>query len=135
MVFVQEIDGILAGLGRHDAHVLTLQDARQREDIPDIVVDDEHLAPGQSLVAVVKALENMPLPLRQRPDRLVKPERALVHQTLRRRDRYHGHIASGGLQGGLDRLLQLLRAVDDKGHIAPQTVAAVPEDFQRALFG
>jgi hypothetical protein len=52
-----------------------------KEDIGG-VGDDPALAAGEGLAGVRKALENMPLPRRGGSHRLVKPERALVHQAL-----------------------------------------------------
>ncbi len=64
------------------------------EDVPDVVVDDEDLAPGQGGGALVESPQDLPLPLGQAAERLVQPEGALVQEPLRRGHRDHRDIAA-----------------------------------------
>ena len=47
-------------------HLLALQQRGQREDVAQVVVDDQHLAPGQAAVGRVDLFEHAALQFRQR---------------------------------------------------------------------
>jgi hypothetical protein len=49
-VGLEHLDALAAVLGVDDADAVALQRAGQREDVADVVVDDEHLAPGEDLL-------------------------------------------------------------------------------------
>ena len=44
---LQQVDRVAARFGRDGHHVVALQHAGQREDVADVVVDDQHLLAGQ----------------------------------------------------------------------------------------
>ena len=47
---LQHVDRVAAVVGRDDHHVVLLEHRGQREDVADVVVDDQHLLAGQQLV-------------------------------------------------------------------------------------
>jgi hypothetical protein len=61
-----------------------LEQARQREDVADVVVDDQHFLRDQRLVALVEAFEHTLLRGRKIGDDAVQEERRLVEQPLGR---------------------------------------------------
>jgi hypothetical protein len=70
--------------GRDDVHALALQHARDREDVPDVVVDDEHLLAGEHLVGRVEPLDPLALLRRQLRDGTVEVEARLVDEPVDR---------------------------------------------------
>ena len=75
-------DGIPARLCGNDPHVVLLENGRQREDVPDVVVDNERLAPGERPIAVVDLLEDPALRLRHGADRTVQQKRGVIEEAL-----------------------------------------------------
>ena len=107
------LDGVAPGLGRDDHHVAPLQDAGQREDVADVVVDDQHLLAGEHLVGLVELLEHPPLGLGQLVDRRVQEEGGLVEQPLGRADLPEGHRRGERLRPGRRSSGRRLVGVED----------------------
>src|SRR5712692_4581292 len=83
---VEKVDCVATGLGRRDVHLVALEDGREGEDVPDVVVDDERFAARERAVAVVEPVEDLALTLRHRAHGAVEEERGLVQEGLRRGD-------------------------------------------------
>ena len=75
-------DGLAAGSGRQDGHTATFQHAAEREDIADVIVDDQHLFAHQSLVRPVQAIEHLLLLSGQDRHDAMQEEGGLVEQSL-----------------------------------------------------
>src|SRR5439155_1087250 len=73
-------------LGERYAHTVIFEHARQREDVANIVVDDEHMLTREDCVCVVQPLEHAPFLLRQLRLYAVQEERRLIQQPLRALD-------------------------------------------------
>ena len=76
-VYVDFLGEYTAGLYGH-SHPVILEDARQREDVAYIVIDDEHVLPGEHRVRVMQPLEHAPLLLGQLGFDAVEEECRLV---------------------------------------------------------
>ena len=81
---LEDADGVATRLGGDDDHVAPLQDARQREDVADVVVDDQDLLAREDLVGLVELLDGPALGLGQLVDRRVEEEGGLVEEPLGR---------------------------------------------------
>ena len=85
-VVLQHLDRLLARLGREDLHLLALEDAGHREDVADVVVDDQHFLPGQDLRRSACSFSmRSPLLRRQLADRRCR--KSEVSSTSRSRER------------------------------------------------
>ena len=52
------VDGFASGAGGKYAHAATFQNAAQREDVPHIVIDDQHFLPDQGFIGTMQAIEH-----------------------------------------------------------------------------
>src|SRR5690242_6846601 len=109
----QQIDRVLAVLGERDAHAVIIEHGRQREDVSNIIIDDEHVLAGEDGVGVVQALEHAPLVLRQLRFDSVQEQRRLVEQTFRTLHVLDDDRVSETAQPRLLLLRELLARVDD----------------------
>ena len=112
-VLFEHLDAVLAVLGVEHLHVVLLEHAGQREDVADVVVDDEHLAAGQRRIVLVQLLEHLALLGRQVALDAVQEQRGLVEQPLRRLHVLDDDRLGQPPQLGLLLLRQLLAGVDD----------------------
>ena len=69
------------GGGDH-VHAVALEQAVERKDVAHVVVDHQHLAVAQRLVAVVQLLDHALLGFGQLRDLAVQEQRGLVEQPL-----------------------------------------------------
>ena len=81
---LQPRDAVPAALGVDHLHLAPLQEGGQREDVADVVVDDQHRAAGERRIGPVELLEHPPLALGQPGRDPVEEERGLVEQPLGR---------------------------------------------------
>ena len=58
-VFSHDVDGLPAVGRADDIHLVVFEQGGQREDIADIVVDDQHLAAAQDLVGAVQPFDHV----------------------------------------------------------------------------
>ena len=114
----QGLDPLTAVLGEQDLHPVRLERAREREDVADVVVDDEDLLADEDRVRVVQLLEHLPLRVRQLRLDPVQEERRLVEQPLGRAGVLDDDRLRVALQLRLLAPRQLLARVDDHGQAA-----------------
>src|SRR6516164_2865131 len=57
---LDEVDGFLPVGSSDHLHVVTLEQTVEREDVADVVIDHQHLAPAQGLIALVQRLDLPP---------------------------------------------------------------------------
>ena len=85
-VSLEHVDAVAPVLGVEHVHLVTLQHARQREDVADVVVDDQRLAAGQRRIELVQLLEHPPLLGRQVAFDAMQEQRGFVEQAVGRLD-------------------------------------------------
>src|SRR6266508_1527590 len=109
----EQLDAVPPVLRVQDLHAVALEHARQREDVPYVIVDDEDLLVLEDLLGGVELLEQPALLLRQLPLDAVQEERRLVEQALgRARVLHHDRVGELAQLGRL-ALRQLLARVDE----------------------
>ena len=91
-------DRLVAGGRGQDLHTSALQHARQREDVPRVVVDQQHGLADQILVGTVQELQHPLLVGRQVGHHAMQEQRRLVEQTLRRFHALDDDAARHGVQ-------------------------------------
>ena len=60
---LQNLDRIPAGFRRQDMHIISLQHARESENIANVVIHDQHLAAIEHRIVFVELLQHLPLRL------------------------------------------------------------------------
>ena len=96
----------LAVLGVDHVHLVALEQRRQREDVAQVVVDDEHVALRELRIALREPAQHALLALGQVRLDAVQEQRGLVEQPLHRRDVLDDH----GLREAVQALLVLVRS-------------------------
>ncbi len=96
---------------------MLLQDAGQRKNIPDVVVHDERLAPGQRGIVLVQVREHPALLRRKVPFHPVQEQRRLVEEAVRRLHVLDDDCLGQPPQLGFLSLRELLPCVDDHGNL------------------
>src|SRR5262249_53887501 len=79
-----EGDGLLSGSRGDHLHVVPLEQTVEREDVADVVVDHQHLAPAERLITLVQPLDHLLLRRGQIGDHAVKEQGGLIQQPLGR---------------------------------------------------
>ena len=125
-VRLQRLDALAAVLREHDLHAAALEDARQGEDVPHVVVHDQHLLALEHGVGHVQALEHLPLVRREPRLHPVQVERGLVEQPLRRAHVLHHDRLRVPLQARLVLRRQLAARVHDHRQVAEPLRAPQP---------
>ena len=114
----------MAVLGVLHFHLVALEDAGQRKDVPDVVVDDQRLLAVEGRVGAVQLIEQPLLLGRQRALHPVQEKSGFVEQALGRLD----VLDDDGLRQlpelGFLALRQLLAGVDDHRHLRHRLIGA-----------
>src|SRR6266540_1640534 len=129
----EQLDAVPPVLRVQDLHAVALEHARQREDVPYVIVDDEDLLVLEDLLGGVELLEQPALLLRQLPLDAVQEERRLVEQALgRARVLHHDRVGELAQLGRL-ALRQLLARVDDhRRRREPRVLLDLLEELETA---
>ena len=109
-------------------HLVALEQRGQREDVAQIVVDDEHVALRELRIVLREAAQHALLALGEVGLHAVQEQRGLVEQPLHRRDVLDDHGLREAVQALLVLLGQLAARVDDHGQAAVPRVGLDPLD-------
>ena len=115
-VLVQLGQRLQAVLRVRDLHLVLFQDRRDREQVPRIVVDQQHLLPGQRRVGFGQTPQHLPLRIGQVRLDAMEEQRRLVQQALGRTHVLHDDRLGEHAQLYLLVAGQLLARVDDDRH-------------------
>ena len=80
----ERLDRFATRIRRQHLHAAAFKHAGEREDVADVIVDDQHLLANQVLVGPVQSLERVALGLGQVGHHTVQEQRGFVEQTVRR---------------------------------------------------
>ena len=111
--FVDHPERVLAVLGVDDVHLVLLEHARQREDVADVIVDDERPASGQRRIVEVELLEHPAFLRRQVALDAVEEQRGFVEQPVRRFHVLDDDCFRQAPELGFLFLRQILAGIDD----------------------
>ena len=100
-MFFKHFDPVPAVFRVEHLHVIPFQQTGQREDIPHIVVDDQHFLAGQNGVLLAELFEHLPLRFRQILFDTMEEQRRFVEQTFQRTDILHDDRFGQASQFGL----------------------------------
>src|SRR5438105_9350334 len=125
-VLAERLEALAPVLGEEHLHPVRLEDARQGEDVPDVVVDDQDLAACEDRLRAVQLLEHPPLAGREPRLDAVQEERRLVEEPLGRGRVLDDDRLRVAAQARLLAPRQLLAGVDDDRQLAEALVALYP---------
>ena len=88
-------------------HLVALEHARHREDVPHVVIHDQHLLAREDRIRIMQALQNLAFLFRQTRRVAVQPKRRLIEEAFRTAHVFHDR----GLRDAVELLLLFAREV------------------------
>ena len=122
---LQRLDAIPAVFRIQHLHVVAFEEAGESEDIPHVVVDDEHFLAGENRILLVKLLEHLPFRFRQILFHAVQEERGFIKQAIQRSHVFDDDCLCHASQLGFLFRSQILSSVDDDRNVPDLRLDAV----------
>src|SRR5579862_4556702 len=106
-----------------DVHAVAFEQAAEREDVANVVVDHQHLLAGQCLVRLVEGFQHPLFHFREPADDAVQEQRGLVEQALRRLYAFDNDALCHGSQLRGFVVGEFLAGEDDDRYLAQYRLA------------